>query len=123
MLFFLFFGEPSFLHNFKLTYEKDIFNVLSEAGDCGLSAKKIARHVFNVNNSFFNEVSEDDVKQTVRRYLYSHSRKPSDMIEQVGHGVYRLNVRSQAAVELFLQFEDDEEPQPKPKEDKSLSLF
>ncbi len=106
-----------------MTYEKDIFNVLSEAGDSGLSARKIARHVFNVNNSFFNDVSEDDVRLTVRRYLYSHSRKPGDMIEQVGHGVYRLNARSQVTMELFLQFEDDEEPQSKPKEDKSLSLF
>ena len=41
----------------------DVFiqNSVNEAGPKGLSVKKIARHVYNHNNGFFNVVSFDDL--------------------------------------------------------------
>ena len=35
-------------------YDREIFKVLSEAGEQGLKTEKIAHHVFNACNSIFN---------------------------------------------------------------------
>ena len=35
-------------------YEQTIFRILKEAGPAGLSVKKIARHVYNEQNTFFS---------------------------------------------------------------------
>ena len=77
-----------------MKYEKDIFIVLQEAGDSGLSVRKIARHVFN-----------------------------DDTVEKVGYATYRLNTRSKAVKELRLKFSDTNEEKTKKVEDRSLSLF
>lgn len=107
-----------------MTYEKDIIIVLKEAGTAGLSVRKIARHIFNAHNSFFETASQDDIRTAVQRYLTYHSRRPNDIIEKVGYGTYRLNQRSKSTKELMFKFaDDDENDSPKPKKDQSLSLF
>lgn len=107
-----------------MSYEKDIFIVLKEAGETGLSVKKIASHVFNVHNSFFETASYEDIKRAVQSYLAYHSKRRNDMIEKVGYGTYRLNQKSKETKELILKFaDDDDEDPPKPVKDQSLSLF
>lgn len=107
-----------------MTYEKDIFIVLKEAGAAGLTVRKIARHIFNAHNSFFETASKEDIRAAVQRYLRYHSQRPNDTIEKVGYGTYRLNQRSKITKELMLQFSDDKPNEtPKPAKDQSLNLF
>ena len=110
-------------------YAREIFRVLAEAGEDGLSVQKTALHVFNACNSFFNEVSLDEVRAYVSRFLAANSRNPNSMVERTQtRGVYHLNLRSRQTQQLMLQFEDerteeqDKESRPA-AEDRSLSLF
>lgn len=108
-----------------MTYEKDIFKVLQEAGDGGLSVRKIARHVFNANNSFFQSTDKDEISQAVQRYLAYHSRSSNDTIEKVGYGRYRLNLKSRKTKLKLQEYftEKDEEKKPGPAKELSLDLF
>lgn len=107
-----------------MSYEKDIFTVLKEAGDAGLTVRKIARHIFNAHNSFFETASKEEIRGAVQRYLTNHSKRQNDTIEKVGWGTYRLNRKSKVTKELMLKFSNDApDEQPKPVKDQSLSLF
>ena len=57
-----------------MSYDRDIIFILNEAGPKGLSVKKIARHVYNHNNGFFNVVSFEDVYRYVSSYLIRTSK-------------------------------------------------
>lgn len=107
-------------------YEQTIFRILKEAGPAGLSVKKIARHVYNEQNTFFSVVNFADVHREVRLFLTRNSRHANSMCEHAeGWGAYRLNRNSPKTMQLMLEFRDDEEEDdaPKPTTDLSLSLF
>jgi len=108
-----------------MNYDKEIIRVLTEAGDKGLQVQKIARHVFNASNSFFNEVNFDDVYHYVQQFLKRNSNNPDSIIEKAdAWGCYHLNYRSQETQQLMLQFRDEpEEELEKTQEDLSLYLF
>lgn len=96
-----------------------------EAGEAGISIKKIARHVFNEQNSFFVETDYDSVRVAVRQYLQRQCVRRDGLVRRVSHGVYQFNAQTQEARQLMLQFKDQEEScAGKPQaEDQSLSLF
>ena len=50
-----------------MEFDKEILRILMEAGTEGLSLQKVARHVFNAFNSFFNQLfsSELDFNQSI----------------------------------------------------------
>ncbi len=108
------------------SYDDTILKVLTEAGKEGLSVQKIAHHVFNASNTFFETVSLEEVHRYVQQYLLRNSRHSDSIIESTGtRGIYRINEKSSASQQLMLMF-SDEEPQaenPKPVIDQSLSLF
>lgn len=108
-----------------MTYEKDIFIVLKEAGAAGLSVRKIARHIYNAHNSFFETASKEDIHRAVQRYLDYHSKRQRGPIEKVSYGTYRLNMKSKTTRELMLKFDDDDNETAcsKPIKDQSLNLF
>lgn len=106
-----------------MAFEKEIIQILKEAGTAGLSIQKITRHVFNAHNSFFEEVPKDKVHKAVCNYLRNNSQKQYGIIEKVSWGVYRLNMNSSKTNELLLQFTDEPVAQPKPVKDQSLNLF
>ena len=111
-----------------IKYEQEIFRVLTEAGEEGLSVQKIALHVYNSCNSLFNPVSYDEVYGFVSRFLIAKSRKQHSLIERTAYrGVYHLNFNLKETQQLVLQFKqetdaDVEEPKAPPV-DMSLSLF
>ena len=111
-----------------IKYEQEIFRVLTEAGEEGLSVQKIALHVYNSCNSLFNPVSYDEVYGFVSRFLITKSRMPHSLIERTAYrGVYHLNFNLKETQQLVLQFKqetdaDVEEPKAPPV-DMSLSLF
>lgn len=108
-----------------MNYDKEIWRVLTEAGMNGLSVQKIARHVFNASNNFFETVTFEEVHTYVQQYLLKNSKNPDSIIESTGvRGIYRMNPASQESQQLMLLFRDEEPEEPAtPHEDKSLSLF
>lgn len=114
-----------------MTYEGDIIRILTEAGQDGLAAHKIAMHVFNAHNNFFDKVSMDDVERIVYNYLRRNSQSPESPIERTARrGVYRLNLSSHDTSQLMLGFTDstsEDKPQDENSDtsnaDSSLPLF
>ncbi len=110
-----------------MNYEREILVVLVEAGEKGLNAGKIARHVFNSCNGFFEVVTFEDVHRYVTNYLKRNSKSADSSIEKTGkRGVYRLNQSYRKSCQLMFDFENEREDESKRdlcEEDQSLSLF
>lgn len=116
-----------------MKYEREILTVLHEAGNKGLSVRKIARHVYNSSNELFSELTLQEVTHHVKAFLHKKSRQPNDMLERTeARGVYRLSRRYKETRQLMFDFsEDDTESiveeentgEVKTSEDTSLSLF
>ena len=111
-----------------MNYDSEILYVLKEAGAKGLSIRKIARHVYNSRNGFFDVVSFDEVHRYVAGFLVRNSKSANSFIERTNvRGVYRLNL-SNTTRQLQFDFKDgdvqnENEDVDKSCEDKSLSLF
>ncbi len=109
-----------------MNYDNDIIRILHEAGRDGLSVRKIATHVYNANNGFFDTHDFEEVVRCVYSYLLRNSKKQGSAIERTGRrGVYRLNtaaVRDGQPMLRFLDRQDDTPPET-PAPDLSLSLF
>ncbi len=98
--------------------------VLKEAGDRGLSVQKIARHVFNASNSFFETIEFEEIRRYVQNYLLKNSKSSDSLFEKVGpKGIYRINPNSAEMQQLMLLFTDETDEAEKPSIDLSLSLF
>lgn len=110
-----------------MNYDREILYVLSEAGVKGLSVRKIARHVFNKCNNFFDNVSFDEVHHYVASYLARNSRQKTPVVEKTEvRGVYRLSMSSGDSRQLLFNFSEDterKEIEAVKTEDKSLTLF
>ncbi len=103
----------------------DILNILTEAGEQGMSLQKLILHVYNANNSLFQPIDMEEARQRVTVFLRQNSRFPSSLIERTQRGVYRLNPNSDDARQLLLSFEEElqkEEPLS-PVDDQGPSLF
>ena len=108
-----------------MNYDKEIWRVLTEAGMKGISVQKIARHVFNASNTFFETISFEEVHAYVQQYLLKNSKNPDSIIESAGaRGTYRMNPSSKESQQLMLLFRDEKQDEPEVRqEDQSLSLF
>ena len=119
-------SHRSFFHSNPMNYDSEILFVLTEAGEKGLSVKKIARHVFNNCNGLFDVVPFEDVYHYVACYLKRNSKSNDSIIERTSiRGVYRLN-QSNTSRQLFFDFKSKQieiTNERKTIEDKSLSLF
>ncbi|GAB6963394.1 hypothetical protein JCM17724A_21430 [Prevotella fusca JCM 17724] len=109
---------------FFMQYDKEILRVLAEAGNEGLSVRKISRHVYNACNSLFNPIEQEEVHRYVQLYLLKNCKTVGSIFEKTRKGVYRLNKANQTTQRHLLLFRDEEEiAEEKPVEDQSLSLF
>lgn len=111
-----------------MDYGQDIINILAEAGDNGLSPKKITKHVYNVHNTLFSEVPYEDVYKAVYSYLQKCCRqKGQPLIVSERRGRYRLNKKSQRYHQLMIDFSAGREEAPEnttqAEEEQSLPLF
>lgn len=88
---------------------QEILNILREAGDRGLSLRKIVLHVYNQQNDLFHTVSMQETKMEVKKFLLANSRKPNGLVERVRRGVYRLNRKACKCNQFLLQFDQDED--------------
>ena len=111
-----------------MTYDQQILQVLTEAGECGVSVQAIAKHVYNMNCTFFVQPDFEGIRTYVQQYLLRNSKSQQSLIESTGRrGYYRLNTEGSAdARQLLLQFRDEKEEEreeEKPQQDLSLDLF
>jgi len=111
-----------------VTYDQQILQVLTEAGEGGVSVQAIAKHVYNMNCTFFSQPDYEDIRSYVQQYLLRNSKSSQSLIESTGRrGYYRLNSEGSAdARQLLLQFREElveEKEEEKPKQDLSLNLF
>ena len=111
-----------------MTYDQQILKVLTEAGEGGVSVQAIAKHVYNMNCTFFSQPDYEDIRSYVQQYLLRNSKSSQSLIESTGRrGYYRLNSKGSAdARQLLLQFREElveEKEEEKPKQDLSLNLF
>ena len=112
-------------------YEKQILTILLDVGARGISAKKLAKHVYNHCCTLFFQPDFEQVYRYVKYYLLSRSRQPKGIIEHTDKwGHHRLNTRSKATRQLLLEHEiirvennEAEEEKEKNAPDLSLSLF
>jgi len=111
-----------------LGYDQQILKVLTEVGEQGVSVQNIAKHVYNMNTTFFHQPVYADVKVYVQQFLLRNSKSDQSLVESTGRrGYYRLNTKgSLDARQLMLQFFEDKEKEiekEKPQQDLSLDLF
>lgn len=102
--------------------------MLTEAGECGVSVQAIAKHVYNMNCTFFVQPDFEEIRTYVQQYLLRNSKSQQSLIESTGRrGYYRLNTEGSAdARQMLLQFRDEKEEEreeEKPQQDLSLDLF
>ena len=101
--------------------------ILTEADERGISVQAIAKHVYNMNLSFFNTPDYEEIRTYVQQFLLKNSKSNLSLIENTGRrGYYRLNTKGSAdARQMMLQFRDEQEEkeEEKPQQDLSLDLF
>ena len=111
-----------------VTYDQQILKILTEAGERGIGVQAIAKHIYNMNCTFFFQPDYEEIRTYVQQYLLRNSKSQQSLIESTGRrGYYRLNTSGSAdARQLMLQFadkqEEKEEDKP-PVQDRSLNLF
>jgi hypothetical protein len=113
-----------------MNYDRQILETLFEVGERGLSARLLAKNLYNLNLSLFFQPDLEEIYRYVKSYLRRNSRTEQSIIERTGrHGFYRLNTQHSAdARQLMLKFkeqqtEQGELPQPSHTPDYSLNLF
>lgn len=109
-----------------MNYDREIYKVLVEAGNAGISLQKLSRHVHNACNSLFNPVELCDVHSYVTLFVQRNSSSPTSSIERTSQrGVYRLNPNANSTKELKIQFakhDANTDDMQKKSEDFSLML-
>ena len=111
-----------------MTYDQQILKILTEADERGISVQAIAKHVYNMNLSFFNTPDYEEIRTYVQQFLLKNSKSNLSLIENTGRrGYYRLNTKGSAdARQVMLQFREEqqeEKEEEKPQQDLSLNLF
>lgn len=110
-----------------MTYDRQILRILTEVGERGISVQLLAKHLYNMNSTFFSSPDLNEIRGYVQQYLLKNSKSPQSLVEATGRrGYYRLNTRNNAnARQLMLEFREPmtEENKEKPSVDLSLSLF
>ena len=110
-----------------MKYEQDIIRLLYEAGDDGLSVKKMVMHVYNLHNGLFEKVSYQVIQKDIIAYIKRNNKSKNGLLEKTGRrGYYRLSSNMYNSLQLMLDFSDYEESdkgEDKKDIDRSLSLF
>jgi hypothetical protein len=112
-----------------MTYDRQILTILSDVGQRGISVQSLAKHIYNLNTTFFAQPDIEEIRSYVQQYLQRNSKSPLSLIERAQRrGFYRLNTQNNAdARQLMLAFHepsDETDDQPElSQDDESLSLF
>lgn len=113
-----------------MAFDRQILQILSDVGELGIGVQHLAKHVYNMNCTFFFQPDLEEIRNYVRKYLLRNSKSAQSLIERTERrGYYRLNKNSADARQLMLEFRNTriqevaEDKEEKPQTDFSLSLF
>lgn len=113
-----------------MAYDRQILQILSDVGELGIGVQHLAKHVYNMNCTFFFQPDLEEIRNYVRKYLLRNSKSAQSLIERTERrGYYRLNKNNADARQLMLEFRNTriqevaEDKEEKPQTDFSLSLF
>ena len=113
-----------------MAYDRQILQILSDVGELGIGVQHLAKHVYNMNCTFFFQPDLQEIRNYVRKYLLRNSKSAQSLIERTERrGYYRLNKNSADVRQLMLEFRNTriqevaEDKEEKPQTDFSLSLF
>jgi hypothetical protein len=113
-----------------MAYDRQILQILSDVGELGIGVQHLAKHVYNMNCTFFFQPDLEEIRNYVRKYMLRNSKSAQSLIERTERrGYYRLNKNSADARQLMLEFRNTriqevaEDKEEKPQTDFSLSLF
>lgn len=113
-----------------MAYDRQILQILSDVGELGIGVQHLAKHVYNMNCTFFFQPDLQEIRNYVRKYLLRNSKSAQSLIERTERrGYYRLNKNNADARQLMLEFRNTriqevaEDKEEKPQTDFSLSLF
>lgn len=93
---------------FYMDYEHIICHILAEAGNEGLSVRKVALHVFNESNTLFGDTTYDDIYTIVSRYLNRSVRYNDSYIKRASRKGYYCLKDNVEIRQQFLNFSDNE---------------
>lgn len=103
--------------------EREILNVLVQAGNQGLKLEKIVRHVYNACNSMFNPLDYKTLYSYVSQYLNKSSKDPNSVVAKgKGYAIYHINYKNAVVEQLMLDFSSSPEIKEKESEEKKNSL-
>ena len=113
-----------------MNYERQILQILIEVGDRGISAQLLAKHVYNMNVSFFATPDLNEIKNYVRNFVIRNSKSSKSLLEKTGRwGFYRLNTKNAIARRTIQEAKkpqetaSDESDSGRSQPDLSLDLF
>ena len=112
-----------------MTYDRQILQILMDVGERGISVQSLAKHLYNLNCSFFSLTDYDEIRSYVQQYLLKNSKSYQSLIEHTERrGYYRLNTQHNAdARQMVIQFREDQSQDNMQEEkstvDYSLDLF
>ena len=112
-----------------MTYDSQILQILTEAGEKGISVQLLSKNLYNLNSTLFYTPDYEEIRSYVQQYLLKNSKSAQSLVESTGRrGYYRLNTQNNAdARQLVLKFKESsniqDEKEEKPSVDLSLSLF
>ena len=113
-----------------MVYDQQILKILTDVGERGIHVGTLAKHVYNLNCTFFFSPDLQEIRQYVQQYLLRNSKSSQSLIESTGRrGYYRLNTQGSAdARQLMLDFKDelpsaDASEEVRSQQDFSLDLF
>lgn len=115
-----------------MTIHQQILQLLTEVGEEGISVQNLARHVYNMNVTFFDAPDYDKIRTVVQQYLLANSKSSTSLLEHMERrGYYRLNTQGcpdarQLQIDFFAKESTDQEDtrsENTSQPDLSLSLF
>ena len=120
-----------FYYYLMTTYDKQIISILAKAGQRGMTVKKIAMQLYNINCTLFNKPDFKEIHKYVQQFLKRNSKFPQSIACNTAWGIYKLNPNSVQARQLAIDFNSNnseeerkgEEELRKYTQDLSLNLF
>jgi hypothetical protein len=112
-----------------MLYDKQILQIFTEVGSRGISARLLAKHVYNMNCTLFEQPDIQQVVKEVKSFILRKSLSKRPILEHTGRwGYYRLNKRGiayarQQMMEANETAADDANGDDPPLVDMSLNLF
>ena len=78
----------------ETVYDSQIVGILAKMGDKGMSVQMLAKHLYNMNCSLFEDCDIDAMRRYVQQFVLRNSRSPLSLLERMERrGFYRLNPR------------------------------